>query len=56
MYHWMSSLTGELHENFRGVISEVFKTLAYEMKSHGTWKLSEILRFCVCWKYSRRGF
>lgn len=53
MYHWLSTYTGELIENFPKLVSEVINTVRY-YGNH--WTFFDTVRFVFCWKYSREGF
>lgn len=51
--HWLSTYTGEVVEDFPTLVLNIIRTV----KHYGTsWRFSEILKFCFCWKYSRTGF
>lgn len=53
MYHWLSTYTGEVIEDFPALVSEVVSTVRYYRKH---WKFFDIVRFVCCWRYSRAGF
>lgn len=53
MYHWLSTYTGEVIEDFPTLVSEIVNTVRYYGKC---WSFSDIVRFIFCWRYSRAGF
>lgn len=53
MYHWCSTFTGEIIEDFPKLVRNIAQTLkAY----WGQWSLCDKIKFTVCWSYSRCGF
>lgn len=53
MYHWYSTFTGEIVEDFPKLVCDIVKTL----KSYWSrWTLQDKVKYTVCWKYSRVGF
>lgn len=55
MYHWLSTFTGEVVEDFPTVVSEVISTIKYYAKSR-VWDFPDVVRYAFCWKYSKAGF
>lgn len=53
MYHWLSTYTGEVIEDFPTLVSEIVSTVRYYRKH---WTFFDIVRFVCCWKYSKAGF
>ena len=53
-YHYMSDVTGEIHENIFGVLNAVYKALKHRFPTNQP--ASIYIKYIFLWRYSKQGF